>query len=310
MSIYHRYALFYRIQRYQADIDRLGDLVSKCEIVDDFAKDNASTNTDLSTTETLLEGPSRDTGIAPSGNDGKEEATKKQEKPESQIDENADMDKENCKSHDDDDDHKSWKGNESIDALDTHFDGEDKPASTTESKLNETSNQSTNLSSAASKGSSTDDGPNFKITRAQLNRVHTCDRILKRLNNGLVKNINRIEKEEKELHSQTISHFWFEAARLKGTEKVKSLRSMEREMANSGWWEDEPSNESTGDTVQVPGKVENAAGPVAKPTLRKPSSPLHKQLQPDDMLWEDEKSKWQLDMGRLMDDQGIRYLKI
>lgn len=308
MSIYHRYALFYRIQRYQADVDRLGDLVSKCEIVDDFAEHSDSIDAGLSATNTACEGPSRDPDIAPSRNDGKEDATEKQEKLEDQSDQEADTDKKNCKPLDDD--NESQTDNKCLELPDAQLHGEDEPTSSTESESGETSTPSTNISSVASAGSGTDDGPRFKITRAQLNRLRTCDRILKRLNNGLVKNINRIEKEEKELSSQTISHFWGEAARLKGTEKIKSLRSMEREMANSGWWEDEPSREDTEDTVQVLGNMENAARPVPKPSPRKPSSPLHRQLQPDDMLWDDEKSKWHLDMGRLMDDQGKRYLKI
>ncbi|KAL1898266.1 hypothetical protein Sste5346_003674 [Sporothrix stenoceras] len=313
MSIYHRYTIFYRIQRYQSDIDKLGGLVSKCEIVDDIAEDSASINPDLSATETTCEGPSGDSGITPSGNAGNEETAEKQNTPEIQNDQRPDIDKENCNPHDDDDDggrDESLTDGEGSETPDAQLDGQAKAVSVTEGEVDEVSTQSTSISSATSTGSATEDGPQFKITRRQLNRVRTCDRILKRLSEGLVKNISRIEKEKKELSSQTISHFWCEAARLNGTGKIKSPKAIEREMATSGWWEDEPSKENTEDSVQVLGNVQNAPGPIAKHVIRKPSSPLHRLLQPDDMVWEDEKSKWQLGLGRLMDDQGRRYVKI
>lgn len=298
MSIYHRYALCCNLRRYLDDIDKLGDLVSQCDIVDDTTENGVSVDPDLPAIKQACEDPGQDPESAPLGDGGQKENAEKRRSRASQNDQKADEDKENHRPHND---HKSLE--------------EDKPGRESDIKFDEAPNRSTMTPGVATTNLDPDRacpgvGAQFKITRSQLNRVLACNRILNRLNTGLVKNIHRIEAEENELSSQTIQHFWREAARLNGTEKIKSLRVMEREMAISGWWEDESSRESIGISVPALGNTNKTAGSVARAAPRPPSSPLQNPIEPDDLLWEDQVQQWRLDMGRLMDDQGRRYVKI
>ena len=311
MSIYHRYALLYNLQRYLADIDRLGDLVSQCDIVDDSTKNGVSIALDLPAIKNACKDPDRNPQPAPLGDDGQNENAEEQGSRASQNDQCGDEDKENHKPHDD---HKSLEDNKDHNVPDAQLDGQDKPGCERDIKFDEAHEaHEAHSPDIATTELDTDracpgDGTRFKITRSQLNRVLDCDRTLNRLNAGLVKNIHRIEEEENELSSQTIQHFWREAARLNGTEKIKSLRVMERETASSGWWEDEPSG--GGNSVLALGNTNNVAGSEVGTALRPPSSPLQNPIKSDDLLWDDQVQQWRLDMGRLMDDQGRRYVKI
>ncbi|KJR87649.1 uncharacterized protein SPSK_07838 [Sporothrix schenckii 1099-18] len=294
MSIYHRYAVFYCIQRYQADIDKLGDLLSQFDIVDNYSDNRITVNRDHPDTKSMIKTA-----------DGAADASHPRHGAENETDATQELrvreDVEESEIHEHDDDNHMPEGNRCRVSPNSKLDSQEKPGAGNGIGLDEVWNRPQEIPIATSAKPETEERPRLKFARSQLDRVRSCGRILQRLNAGLAKNIHRIETEENELSSESIRHLWSEAARLNGTEKIKPLR------ATTSWWENEARSE---DTRSFSPTANNTARTTAVTSHRLPCSPLQNPIMANDLLWDDQVKQWQLGMGRLMDDQGRRYLKI
>lgn len=308
MSIHHRYALLYNMQRYQADVKKLAHLVSQCRVVETIAEDNNMTN-DLPTGEDTTKSLDQDQESSALRDKEKEDGGKQWNRGTPGNDKDKDNDSPQGR-------HEVSADAEDGNAPNDQLEGQNKPEHENDAKSDETQDHAETMFFTTAPRAPTElsvsqpppgDCPQHKITRSQLNQMLACDRVLDRIKAGLVKNIHRIKADENELFSQTIQHLWNEAARLNGTEKIKTLRVIDRELKAGNWWE---GGKASGDSSGSQDGKQNAAGSIAGASLRLPCSPLQNLVKPGDLLWDDEVQQWRLNMGRLMDGKGRRCVKL
>ena len=320
MSIYHRYALFYSLQHYLADVDKLCDLALEGNVVEDVPDQGPSdVPAQLSTYKYIYEDPilEDEPGLLDDTEciEDDEEYDPNDDK-ENRYDPSALCEQNHCGGQEADDLHAEtdgqndhYRGFEDCLAADIEDNGTQPGPESTVGDRNLSPDISDHSPENTTFASTNDDTPKFDIKRSQLNRLMACERLLYSLNSGLIRNIQRIEERKNERSSQTIQYFWREAARLQGSDKIKPMRVQERELASNSRWDSESSwrEEASTDPSR-----EDGAPFKSTPTwtTRRHSSPLYKTLDPDDLQWEYQVQEWQLGLGRTVDDEGRRFYKM
>ncbi|OAA56545.1 hypothetical protein SPI_07552 [Niveomyces insectorum RCEF 264] len=158
-------------------------------------------------------------------------------------------------------------------------------------------------------------GPRFPIRRSQRDRFFAVYNLLQRIVEALWDNIRRVEMAEDEASACLVHHFWQEAARLKGTEKIVLPRLL---VEPEGWWvklADADNSGGGGGRGDAGRDTEGASGSdnghtVTGGRMGRRKSMLCRASVPDDLLWDDAVSQWRLDLGLAVDEKGRRRLKI
>lgn len=338
MSIYHRYAMLYNLQRYLADVERLCTIASQCHVVEDKPAPGATKLADLSTYKHIYVDPKAEPALR-----GGEELRRRLEALHS-LEEWDDCDpSENKENRNDyevflehferamrgqEDGQNQDKGGGVDDAVpDAQLDGrhsrgpEDKGATDGAAGHDGAYKTLADHDHTADDGGDDDDDDKTavgtehdyskcSIRRSQLNRVLACERMVCRLEEVLLRNIRRTEAEANSLSARTIRFFWQEAARLNGAAKIRSLRAVERETATGSWDDDHAGRSGEAGTWSAGDAQRAGSPPVVGTSSPFPSSPLCRTVDPEDLFWEGQVEQWQLDLGRPVDDQGRRHVKM
>ncbi len=277
MSTYHRSAVYRRLCRYLGHVQQLKEYAFECNVIDDIEEEKTPNATALPMIEEERE---KD---AIFNTEGEQEAETTCRKKETSL--KMTMKEDNDKDKD------------VLTAPGDHATAEE----VLEDDAFTVSDESNTTLVAEDDGHQLPDyPPGAEIKRSQLERLLACHRSLSRIVAALRSNIKRLRDERHERQDDNVQHYYREAARLNGSEPIKSPRTQKREWATEGWW--------GGDEEGGWGSPDKK--PASKTLSRSPTSPLRHEILAEDLIWEDLLHQWQLDAGRGRDDAGRRVLKL
>lgn len=276
MSIHHRYALYYSCLRYLSDIEKVKDIASGCNMIDDIQEKTPASSTAGLNSRLDVAGVRAEDDSGDYENDDKQKDITNFKAHNHGCDTaNTDSVPHRCQG-------LSLSGSLAHSAFKIGL-GEEDPCAEDFHK-----SESTPTISRDEKTTST---ICTTIRKSQFEKLMVFHQILTTIVASLRRNLKRVEAEGDCASTSLISHLYYEAARLNGSEPARTPR-MQR-MLGLNWWHSDLDDLSH-----------------SEDTHSRCKSPLLSAFEPGDLVWGDQVVQWQQDLGSTKDGRGCRFVKI